>query len=203
MASTFDVSPRAGFAYDLTGDNRTVLKGYYGRFYFNSADEVANRENPVGSVRLRYQFLDLNGNRLLDGPQELGAFRSTQGTAAIEVDDNIKRPYSQELSTHLEREIVSGLSGRVSYVYKSVRDEWVEIDPTRLAAMTIPFPFTDMGADNQLGTSDDQTVEPGGSSGSDTSDAVVHEPNRSRLTRATSRRWSSLSIAASLDAGWC
>ena len=158
VASTFDVSPRAGFAYDLTGDNRTVLKGYYGRFYFNSADEVANRENPVGSVRLRYQFLDLNANRLLDGPQELGAFRSTQGTAAIEVDDNIKRPYSQELSTHLEREIIGGLSGRVSYVYKSVRDEWVEIDPTRLAAMTIPFPFTDVGADNQLGTSDDQQL---------------------------------------------
>src|SRR6185503_9805476 len=120
---------------DLTGDNRTVVKAYVGRFYFNSADTIANSENPVGSQRLRYQFLDLNGNRLLDGPQELGAYRSTQGTAAIEVDDNIKRPYSQEASVHLEREIMSGLSGRVSYVYKSVRDEWVEIDPTRAAAM--------------------------------------------------------------------
>ena len=158
VARTFNISPRLGFAYDLSGDNRTVLKGYFGRFYYNSADEVANRENPVGSVRLRYQFLDQNGNRHLDGPQELGAFRSTQGTAAIEVDDDINRPYSQEISSHLEREIVTGLSGRVSYVYKSVRNEWVEIDPTRQAAMTIPFPYTDPGADNVLGTSDDQQL---------------------------------------------
>ena len=132
MSNTFNVAPRVGFAYDLTGDNRTVLKGYYGRFYFNSADTLADLENPVGSARLRYQFLDANGNRLLDGPQELGLFRSTQGGAGfVNVDDNIKRPYSQELSTHLEREITTGLSGRVSYVYKNVRDEWVEIDPTR------------------------------------------------------------------------
>ena len=144
VASTFNVAPRIGFAFDLSGDNRTVLKGYYGRFYFNSADTLADLENPVGNARLRYQFLDLNGNRLLDGPQELGLFRSTQGGAGfVSVDDNIRRPYSQEISTHIEREIMTGLSGRASYVYKNVRDEYVEIDPTRLAAMTIPFNFTD------------------------------------------------------------
>ena len=158
VAKTFNISPRAGFAYDLFGDNKTVVKGYFGRFYFNSADEVANRENPVGSQRLRYQFLDTNGNRLLDSPSELGLFRSTQGTAAIEVDDNIKRPYSQEFSGHLEREIVEGLSGRFSYVYKQVRDEWVEIDPTRQAAMTIPFTFVDIGADGVANSGDEQVL---------------------------------------------
>jgi hypothetical protein len=160
VARTQNISPRIGLAYDLTGDNRTVLKAYVGRFYFNSADTLANSENPIGSIRLRYQFLDANGNRLLDGPQELGLFRSTQGTAGgIEVDDNIKRPYSQEASMHLEREIMSGLSGRVSYVYKSVRDEWVEIDPTRDAAMTLPFSFVDIGADGVTGTADDKTLQ--------------------------------------------
>jgi hypothetical protein len=160
VAETFNVSPRAGFAYDLSGDNRTVVKGYYGRFYFNSADTLADRENPVGDARLRYQFRDLNGNRLLDGPAELGVFRQALGNAgAVEVDDNIRRPYSQEMSGHLEREIVSGLSGRLSYVYKQVRDEWVEIDPTRAAAMTIPFSYLDVGADAVRGTADDQLLD--------------------------------------------
>jgi len=154
------LSPRVGFAYDLTGDNRTVVKGFAGRYYFNSADTLADLENPVGSARLRYQFLDQNGNRLLDGPQELGLFRSTQGGAGfVNVDDNIKRPYSQELSGHLEREITPGLSGRFSYVYKNVRNEWVEIDPTREAAMTIPFTYLDPGVDGVTGTSDDQTLQ--------------------------------------------
>jgi len=159
VSKTFNISPRAGFAYDLSGDNRTVVKGYYGRFYFNSADTLADLENPVGSSRLRYQFLDQNGNMLLDGPQELGVFRSTQGGAGqVNVDDEIRRPYSQEFSGHLEREIISGLSGRLSYVYKQVRDEWVEIDPTRAAAMTVPFSFVDIGADGVRGTADDQTL---------------------------------------------
>ena len=74
----------------------------------------------------------MNGNRLLDGPQELGVFRQAEGEAGgIEVDDDIQRPYSQEISTHLEREIIDGSVGSLSYVYKSVRDEWVEIDPSR------------------------------------------------------------------------
>ena len=159
VARTFNWSPRIGFAYDLTGDNRTVVKAYYGRFYFNSADTIADLENPVGNARLRYQFLDQNGNRLLDGPQELGVWRSTQGGAGfVDVDDNLRRPYSQEISTHFEREIRAGLSGRASYVHKNVRDEYVEVDPTRLAAMTIPIQLRDPGIDGVANTSDDQML---------------------------------------------
>jgi hypothetical protein len=159
VARTFNWSPRVGFAFDLTGDNRTVLKAYYGRFYFNSADTMADLENPVGNARLRYQFLDANGNRLLDGPTELGLFRSTQGGAGfVNVDDNIRRPYSQEISTHLEREVMSGVSARASYVYKNVRDEYVEIDPTRLAAMTIPIDVRDPGVDGIANTADDNIL---------------------------------------------
>jgi hypothetical protein len=153
------VSPRAGFAYDLTGDGRTSLKAYYGRFYFNSSDILANQENPVGMARLRYQFSDLNGNQLLDGPQELGAFRSTQGGAGfVRVDRDINRPYSQELSAHLEREIFGGLSGRASYVYKNIRDDWEEVDVARLGLYTLTRTVTEPGLDGLAGTSDDQEL---------------------------------------------
>ena len=152
-------SPRAGFAYDLSGDGRTVVKAYYGRFYFNSSDTLANQENPVGMAQLRYQFLDQNGNRLLDGPGELGAFRSTQGGAGfVRIDRDLQRPYAQELSGHLEREIIGGLSGRASYVYKNIRDDWDEIDIARVGLYTVPRTVTDPGADAVVGTSDDQQL---------------------------------------------
>jgi hypothetical protein len=152
-------SPRAGFAYDLSGDGKTVLKAYYGRFYFNSSDILANQENPVGMAQLRYQFLDQNGNRLLDGPGELGVFRQTVGGAGfVRVDRDIKRPYSQELSGHLEREIVGGLSGRVSYVYKNIRDDWDEVDVARLPLYTVQRSVTDPGPDAVVGTGDDQQL---------------------------------------------
>jgi hypothetical protein len=159
VSRTFTLSPRAGFAYDLTGDNRTVLKGFYGRYYFNSADDVADGENPVGVAQLRYRFLDPNGNTVLDGPQELGNLITTVGNAGtLPVDRSLERPYSQQFSGHLEREIREGLSGRASFIHNQVRNEWDEVDVLRKDAYTIPFVFTDIGPDGVRGTGDDAQV---------------------------------------------
>ncbi len=177
VASTKDLSPRVGFAYDLTGDNRTVVKAYFGQSRWNSADELADKENPVGIAQLRYAFLDctatrttgcdLNGNRLLDNPAELGAFNTSLGGAGlVRIDRDLNRPVSNELSTNLERELTTGLSARVSYVYKNMRDVWAESDTIRASAYTIPFTINDQGPDNVRGTADDQTFQsfdrPGG-----------------------------------------
>ncbi|MEZ5283267.1 MAG: TonB-dependent receptor, partial [Vicinamibacterales bacterium] len=170
VATTNTLAPRVGFAYDLTGDNRTVVKAYFGQSRWNSADTLSDLENPVGLARLRYAFLDctatrttgcdLNGNRLLDSPAELGAFNSTQGGAGfVRIDRGIIRPKSNELSTNLERELLPGLSARVSYVYKNMRDVWAESDTLRNGAFTVPFTINDPGADNVRGTADDQTFQ--------------------------------------------
>jgi hypothetical protein len=130
---------------------------------------LADLENPVGIGQLRYAFVscsatvttncDLNGNRLLDSPAELGAFNSTQGGAgAVTIDRGLNRPVSNELSTNLEREITTGLSARVSYVYKNMRDIWGEGDPIRQPAFTVPFSFVDPGPDNVLNTGDERTI---------------------------------------------
>jgi len=170
VAETRTLVPRLGFAYDLTGDNRTVLKVYFGQSRWNSADTLANQENPVGRAMLRYQFLactatrtancDLNGNRLVDGPQELGNYVSTQGGGgSIRIDRDLVRPTNNEISTNVEREIVQGLSGRVSYVYKNMRNIWAEVDVIRAPAYTVPYTLNDPGPDNVAGTGDDQTFQ--------------------------------------------
>jgi hypothetical protein len=167
VANTNTISPKVGLAYDLSGDNRTVLKAFYGLSRWNSADTLADQENPVGLAQLRYAFVscaagqttgcDLNGNRLVDSPAELGAFQSTQGGGGfVRVDRDLVRPTSHEVSVNLEREIRSGLSGRASYVYKNMRNVWGEIDVARAGAYTVPFSFTDPGLDRVTGTSDDQ-----------------------------------------------
>jgi hypothetical protein len=104
-------------------------------------------------------FNDLNGNRQLDGPQELGRLVQTVGGAGfVRVDRDIKRPYSNELSANIEREVVQGLSARASYVYKSLRDVWGEVDVIRDPAYTVPFTIQDPGPDSIRGTADDQTL---------------------------------------------
>lgn len=158
VARSTTAGPRAGFAYDLAGNGKSVVKGYYGRFYFNSADLIADNQNPVGFARLRYQFRDANGNKLLDSPAELGNFITTAGGGGfVTVDPNLKRPYGDEVSAHYEQEIREGLSGRFSYVYKNLRNEWAEVDLGRVNAQTIPVNVVDRGPDGILGNADDAT----------------------------------------------
>jgi hypothetical protein len=168
VANTNTLSPKVGFAYDLTGDNKTVLKAFYGLSRWNSADTLADQENPVGLAQLRYAFVscaagqttgcDLNGDRLVSSPAELGAWQSTQGGGGfVRVDRDLVRPSSHEISVNLEREIKSGLSGRASYVYKNMRNVWGEVDAIRDPAYTVPFSFVDPGLDRVTGTGDDQT----------------------------------------------
>ena len=171
VASTKTIVPRVGFAYNLTGDNRTVLKVFAGQSRWNSADTLANQENPVGLAQLRYQFLpctatrttqcDLNGNNLLDSPAEIGNFVSTQGGAGfVRIDRELERPTSNEVSINLEREISNSFSGRASYVYKNMRNVWGEIDAIRTPAYTVPYTLVDPGPDNnRLTTADNQTFQ--------------------------------------------
>ncbi len=170
VANTTTLAPKVGFAYDLTGDNRTVIKGFIGQSRWNSADTLANQENPVGRAALRYAFrscsatlttnCDLNGNRLLDSPAELGAYQlSTGGAGNVRVDRDLVRPTSNEVSINLEREVTTGLSARASWVYKNMRNVWGEIDVLRAAGYTVPFTIRDPGVDRTLGTTDDQTFQ--------------------------------------------
>jgi hypothetical protein len=169
VSESTTLSPRVGVAVDLTGDNRTVLKAYFGQYRFNSADLLADQENPVGRAFLRYQFVpctatrttncDLNANGLLDGPQELGNFVQTVGGGGfVRIDRDLTRPTARELSTNIEREILEGFSGRVSYVYKNIRNLWGEIDTIRTPAYTIPITIPDPGPDNRPGTGDEKTL---------------------------------------------
>ncbi len=170
VSSTNTLSPKVGFAYDLTGDNRTVLKGFFGRSRWNSADTLADQENPVGLAALRYEFVscsatrttlcDLNGDRLVSSPAELGAYQtSTGGAGFVRVDRGLTRPTSDEISVNLEREIASGLSGRASYVYKNMRNVWGEVDVLRAANYTVPFTINVPGPDRIAGNGDDQQFQ--------------------------------------------
>jgi outer membrane receptor protein involved in Fe transport len=118
------VAPRLGATFDLMGRGKTVLKGYYGRYYAN-ASTMSYYVNPTATSSQTYKFLDPNGNGIYDGQQELGAFVSGSGgaTGAV-VDPDMKLAYVDEFSFSLEHELVADTSLRFSYVRKQTRNNW-------------------------------------------------------------------------------
>jgi hypothetical protein len=131
------LAPRLGVSYDVTGKGNTVLKGFYGRYYYNYADAFTNL-NPGGANFKTFTFNDLNGNGLYDGPQELGALKSSSGGTSTTIDPNMKKPYADEFDGSLERQFWGESSVRVAYVRKNTHNEFTAIDISRVGRFSVP-----------------------------------------------------------------
>jgi hypothetical protein len=146
LTKTTNFRPRIGCAYDPLGNGRTSIKGYFGRFFDNSSGTFTNDALPAGESEMYFRINDLNGIKVLDGPQELGAFQRTTGGGGTLTDDpSLKRAYGDEFSFHFEREIIPGLSGRVTFVRKTFGNRWIIVDQARINAFTVPAAVTDPG----------------------------------------------------------
>ena len=116
-----NVAARVGVSYGLSGDGKSVLKAFYGRYYNNFADGFSSA-NPAGQRYVEYDFNDLNGNKKYDGVQELGAYRTRLGGADAPVDPNMKTPHTDEYSMTVERQFWGESSIRGTYVRKMQKD---------------------------------------------------------------------------------
>jgi hypothetical protein len=152
-------APRVGIAYPLTSDNRTVVKATYGRFNFalRASDSRTIRNfNKNDYSAQRYRWVDVNGNRQFDGPQELGTFIATEGGSSTVFNPDIRQPNVDEFTVHLEREIASGMSARLGYVYKRESDLFQLVNTARpYSAYSVPITGVDPGRDGVVRTSDD------------------------------------------------
>ena len=125
--SHWNVAPRVGLTYDVTGEGTTVFKTYFGRYYSNVGTGLGSA-NPGGQPTARYEFLDQNANGVLDDISELGqqlAFTAGAGSGSTTpIDSNWSLPWADELSASLEHELTTDLGTRISYVYKQMRNTW-------------------------------------------------------------------------------
>jgi len=131
------VVPRVGVSYSPTDDGKSVAKAFYGRYYYNYADRFSNL-NPGGTNTRDYRFNDLNGNRLYDGTQELGALVASVGGTSTTLDPNLRTPFADELSVSYERQFWGETSFRSAYVRKMTRDEFATYNVLREGQFTVP-----------------------------------------------------------------
>lgn len=130
-------APRVGVSYALTSKGNTVVKAFWGRYNYNYADRLSGL-NPGGINTRDYKFLDQNGNKLYDGPQELGALVASSGGTSTTLDANLKTPHANEFSVSLDHQFWGESSVRLAYVRKMVRDEFATINKAREGQFTEP-----------------------------------------------------------------
>jgi hypothetical protein len=167
-----NIQPRLGFAYNF-GDNLTVLRGGYGRFYDKTHFEViggilTNRPFTTSFVQ---QFplnnVDpgpIQGQRptdplLVNGPVLTDAMRAQlaalfpPGTAVRNTGatfDNPDRvlPYTDQLSIGIERQLRANVSVSADYVHAFGRDLLMQValNPTLRATTSITSPNVRQGS---------------------------------------------------------
>jgi hypothetical protein len=117
-------APRFGFAYRLTGDNRTVLRGGYG--LYNVTLLGSNFYSLTGT--LQANTVQYANSKTANGPAYTwpsifaGSGSSTtaskygQAYFGTANDINWKDPYSQQFTLSLDRDLGKGYGVRVSYI---------------------------------------------------------------------------------------
>lgn len=150
------IAPRIGVSYDVTGQGNTVLKGFYGRYYYNYADAFSGL-NPGGANFKTFKFLDQNGNKKYDGPSELGLLVSSSGGTSTTVNPDMKKPYADEYDLSVERQFWGESSARIAYVRKNTRNEFATYNAAREGQFRIPTTVTVNTADFVNGTTGTKT----------------------------------------------
>lgn len=104
-------SPRFGFAYKLTADGKTLLRGNIGRYYDHMI--YGNWYLPSPTTPDWYLYI-------WDGTDWVLDFVDPPGR--MSVDPNLKNPYSDQFSVGIDREILTDFGLSFTYMEKWTKD---------------------------------------------------------------------------------
>ncbi len=118
-ASKKDFAPRIGFAYRIGSDNKTVLRGGYGRFIeaLQSATAINGWSVESSNIGFFNNSLGDNGLPVFQMPYSYPSNTAQPGTQFYDLATNIhyKDPIVEEWNLTVERDLGKGVGLRLSY----------------------------------------------------------------------------------------
>ncbi len=127
---TTSLGPRAGIAYDIAGDGRSVLRAYYGQLYDGANFSSWSRALPGTSDFVIYEVGANNALTEID---------RIPGASKFKVADSIKHPRTDEFSVAYERELARGLKITGTYIRRDAKNF---INSTLTGAQWAPASYT-------------------------------------------------------------
>ena len=116
--SANNIAPRIGFAFDVSGDHKTVLKGSYSQYYEGAFNDIYKRATPGIQDRIQYDVsaCDPYPARCPDALR-VETDRTTHPLYAI--DPDIKHPRVDETSLGFERALGNEIRLSVTGIYRA------------------------------------------------------------------------------------
>lgn len=147
--------PRIGFTLDLTNDGNNIFKANFARYSYQVSYDPAYRVIETGYWEVDYAWKDLNGDKKAQ-PNELGRITYTNIAETVNIDPNLKSPYTDEMTLGFERRVTNDIGVSLSFIYRQNKrffwEDNLALDP---AKDFTPVTAQDPGPDGKLGTADD------------------------------------------------
>jgi outer membrane receptor protein involved in Fe transport len=107
-------SPRIGLVFQITSDQKTLLKATYGRYYDKDLMDNWNYPGPnVTDLNVYYYDWDL---------EDYVLWYTLPAESTFVLDPGLKHPYADLFSVGLERELLPDFAISATYVYKTQRN---------------------------------------------------------------------------------
>lgn len=139
---TKNLAPRLGFAFDVTGDNKTVLKGSYSRYYEGSFSLAYSSATPGIEDFVLY---DLTACPSISEPCPRSLWQEIDRSPGrlYRVDPDIKHPRVDEITVGLERALTNDVRLQVTGVKRDDKNMQGSVLPSaRWSPSTFDNEFT-------------------------------------------------------------
>jgi outer membrane receptor protein involved in Fe transport len=118
--------PRLGFAYDVSGKGKTVVRGGYGLYYDSTPWEISYIDRTFNGVKYLFGFFTPERADLRDP-----AFAAEQVPGGFAIDGPVTQPHTHQLSFGLGHELPYGIVLDTAFVHVKGRNGWMtrELNP--------------------------------------------------------------------------
>jgi carboxypeptidase family protein/TonB-dependent receptor-like protein len=156
--------PRLSAIYDVTGDGRTAAKASAGRYYYvlSTGGGGVSNVNPNSNYSELYTWNDVNADRKFQIGEQSGepvitsVINPATGQIFTSIDPGFSRPYTDEYSFGVDRELMPSVKLSAVYTYRREKNTQASANPDNPYATTLTS-AVDPGLDGFIGTADDGT----------------------------------------------